>query len=72
MLTLEWDYNSLKQVPKQEPKGEKTVAKPAAKAAGKKEKQSEAKETQIADEVLADPVAEKLRRQRLTYLSFFL
>jgi len=59
------DEEEPKQAPKQDPNGKKTVAKPAAKAAGNKEKQPEAKVTQIADEVLADPVAEKLRQQRL-------
>ena len=59
------------QAPKQEPKEEKPVAKAASKAAGKKTKQPEAaKATQVADQVLADPVAEKLRQQR--YLTIFL
>eukprot|EP00268_Persea_americana_P065860 TRINITY_DN8868_c0_g1_i2.p1 TRINITY_DN8868_c0_g1~~TRINITY_DN8868_c0_g1_i2.p1 ORF type:complete len:231 (-),score=83.92 TRINITY_DN8868_c0_g1_i2:442-1134(-) len=46
--------------PKPEPPAQKTVPKTSAKAGGKKEKVSEA-----ANEVLADPVAEKLRQQRL-------
>ena len=59
------------QAPKPEPKEEKPGAKPAGKAAGKKMKQPEAvKATQVADQVLADPVAEKLRQQR--YLTIFL
>ena len=45
--------------PKPEPPAQKTVPKTSAKAGGKKEKVSEA-----ANEVLADPVAEKLRQQR--------
>lgn len=45
--------------PKPEPPAKKTVPKTSAKAGGKKEKVSEA-----ANEVLADPVAEKLRQQR--------
>jgi len=59
------DEEEPKQAPKQESKEEKTVAKPAGKAAGKKTKQPEAKAVQVDDEVLADPVAEKLRQQRL-------
>ncbi|XP_020255574.1 eukaryotic translation initiation factor 3 subunit J-like isoform X1 [Asparagus officinalis] len=58
------DEEEPKQAPKQEPKEEKT-AKPANKSAGKKTKQPEAKATEVADQVLADPVAEKLRQQRL-------
>lgn len=59
------DDEEPKQVTKQEPKEEKTEAKPASKAAVKKAKQPEVTEAKVADEVLADPVAEKLRQQRL-------
>lgn len=50
---------------KPEPPPEKTEPKPASKGAGKAGKVQEAKKTEIANEVLADPVAEKLRQQRL-------
>ncbi|THU64387.1 hypothetical protein C4D60_Mb01t25940 [Musa balbisiana] len=57
------------EVPVQAPKAEETVqataSKTGRKAAGKKEKLPEAKTSEISNEVLADPVAEKLRQQRL-------
>lgn len=62
----------MEQAPKQESNEVKTVAKPAGKAAGKKTKQPETKAAQVDDEVLADPVAEKLRQQRCIYLIFYL
>lgn len=52
------------QAPKPEPLLEKTEPKPARKGAGKKGKVLEEKKTEVADEVLADPAAEKLRQQR--------
>ncbi|CAA7395900.1 unnamed protein product [Spirodela intermedia] len=53
-----------------QPAVEKPATKPSAKAGGKKTKSAEGKpsiekETVVGDEVLADPVAEKLRQQRL-------
>ncbi|ONK78114.1 uncharacterized protein A4U43_C02F14500 [Asparagus officinalis] len=60
-----WEDEEPKQPPKQVPKEEKTTVKPASKAPVKKAKQPESKAAQIADEVLADSVAEKLRQQRL-------
>ncbi|XP_020244449.1 eukaryotic translation initiation factor 3 subunit J-A-like [Asparagus officinalis] len=59
------DEEEPKQAPKEEPKVEKAVTKAAVKAPAKKAKQPESKAKQVADEVLADPVAEKLRQQRL-------
>ncbi|XP_064949317.1 uncharacterized protein LOC135598849 [Musa acuminata AAA Group] len=57
------------EVPVQAPKAEETVqataSKTGRKPAGKKEKLPEAKTSEISNEVLADPVAEKLRQQRL-------
>ncbi|KAJ8498405.1 hypothetical protein OPV22_008957 [Ensete ventricosum] len=57
------------EVPVQAPKAEQTVqataSKTGRKVAGKKEKLPEAKTSEISNEVLADPVAEKLRQQRL-------
>ncbi|KAK1284746.1 hypothetical protein QJS10_CPB21g01748 [Acorus calamus] len=57
-----WEDEDAEQAPKPEPPAEKEkpAAKPGAKASAKK-----AKEAQVADEVLADPLAEKLRQQRL-------
>ncbi|CAD5193432.1 unnamed protein product [Musa acuminata subsp. malaccensis] len=57
------------EVPVQAPKPEHVVEtaapKPGRKGTGKKEKVPEAKTSEIASEVLADPLAEKLRQQRL-------
>lgn len=59
-----WEDEDTNEKSKPEP------PKPAAKAGGKKGKASEAKtiegkSTSVASEVLADPVAEKLRQQRI-------
>ncbi|KAJ6844769.1 eukaryotic translation initiation factor 3 subunit J-like isoform X1 [Iris pallida] len=59
------DDEDTTQTTKQEPPAEKTTLKPGAKAAGKKAKQPEAVVSKVADEVLSDPLAEKLRQQRL-------
>lgn len=64
--------NLLMQAPKLETK----AAKPGHKGAGEKEKLPEAKRSEIANEVLADPIAEKLRQQRLklcytSHMTFF-
>ncbi|KAJ6797634.1 eukaryotic translation initiation factor 3 subunit J-like isoform X1 [Iris pallida] len=59
------DDEDITQAPKKKPLEEKTTQKSSAKAAGKKLKQPETVEAKVADEVLADPVAEKLRQQRL-------
>lgn len=50
---------------------EKPAPKPSTKGASKKGKQPEpvSKNVEVADEVLSDPLAEKLRQQR--YNSFF-
>ncbi|XP_009418137.2 uncharacterized protein LOC103998400 [Musa acuminata AAA Group] len=53
------------EVPVQAPKLETKAAKPGHKGAGEREKLPEAKRSEIANEVLADPIAEKLRQQRL-------
>ncbi|XP_074558043.1 uncharacterized protein LOC141813935 [Curcuma longa] len=53
------------QVPKPEQAAKTTASKAAVKSAGKKDKLPEAKTPDVADEVLADPFAEKLRQQRL-------
>ncbi|MQL80116.1 hypothetical protein Taro_012565 [Colocasia esculenta] len=58
------------QAPKPQPAVEKNAPKPSGKVGGKKaksaeDKTSEAKKTVVADDVLADPLAEKLRQQRL-------
>ncbi|OAY84911.1 Eukaryotic translation initiation factor 3 subunit J [Ananas comosus] len=53
------------KAPKEEPAVEKTVSKAGAKAAAKKGKQPETKVTEVAIEEAVDPVAEKLRQQRL-------
>ncbi|KAK1312250.1 hypothetical protein QJS10_CPA07g01398 [Acorus calamus] len=57
-----WEDEDAEQAPKPAPPVEKKkpTTKPGAKADDKK-----AKETKVADEVLADPLAEKLRQQRL-------
>ncbi|KAK1264615.1 hypothetical protein QJS04_geneDACA016930 [Acorus gramineus] len=57
-----WEDDDAEQAPKPAPSVEKKkpTTKPGAKADDKK-----AKETKVADEVLADPLAEKLRQQRL-------
>ncbi|MQM05878.1 hypothetical protein Taro_038701, partial [Colocasia esculenta] len=65
-----WEDEDTSKAPKAEPPFEKTASKPAGKVGGKKAKltegkTSEAKENVVADEVHADPVAEKLRQQRL-------
>ncbi|XP_072954302.1 uncharacterized protein [Typha angustifolia] len=53
------------QAPKPEVAVGKTVEKAGGKAAAKKGKQPEINRTEAVDEILADPVAEKLRQQRL-------
>ncbi|CAL9078550.1 hypothetical protein MUK42_26666 [Musa troglodytarum] len=53
------------EVPVQALKLETKAAKPGHKGVGEKEKLPEAKRSEIANEVLADPIAEKLRQQRL-------
>ncbi|XP_058075192.1 uncharacterized protein LOC131223727 [Magnolia sinica] len=53
------DEDVASQVPKPQPAAEKAVPKSTGKGAGKKEKPV------VVDEVLEDPVAEKLRQQRL-------
>ncbi|KAJ0985362.1 hypothetical protein J5N97_003718 [Dioscorea zingiberensis] len=62
-----WEDDDVPPAPKPAPSLEKTVPKTDGKAAGKKiESQQKVTEvTQVADEVLTDPVAEKLRQQRL-------
>ncbi|XP_039113932.1 eukaryotic translation initiation factor 3 subunit J-A-like [Dioscorea cayenensis subsp. rotundata] len=67
-----WEDDDTTQAPKSAPPVEKTTTKPGGKAAGKKVKEPEQKPeqnvTQVnqeVDEVLSDPVAEKLRQQRL-------
>ncbi|XP_010933261.1 uncharacterized protein [Elaeis guineensis] len=59
------DEEDTTPAPKPEPPLEKTEPKPGSKGAGKKGKVLEEKKTEVPDEVLADPVAEKLRQQRL-------
>lgn len=58
------------QAPKPEQTAKDADSKAGIKSAGKKDKLPEAKTADVADEVLADPVAEKLRQQRLC-LCFF-
>lgn len=53
------------QAPKPEHVVETAAPKPGRQGTGKKEKVPEAKTSEIASEVLADPLAEKLRQQRL-------
>ncbi|KAM0941114.1 putative eukaryotic translation initiation factor 3 subunit J [Dioscorea sansibarensis] len=63
-----WEDEDVASAPKPAPLVEKTVPTPDSKAAGKKVKESQQKVTevsQVAAEVLIDPVAEKLRQQRL-------
>ncbi|KAJ3693966.1 hypothetical protein LUZ60_009446 [Juncus effusus] len=50
---------------KPEPVVEKQAAKASSKGAAKKGKQAESKPVEVSDDVLSDPVAEKLRQQRL-------
>nr|CAD1840737.1 unnamed protein product [Ananas comosus var. bracteatus] len=61
------DEEEATQVPKSEAVVEKTVSKPGGKAATKKGKgkQPETKSIEVANEVHIDPIAEKLRQQRL-------
>lgn len=62
----------LMQAPKAEETVQATASKTGRKAAGKKEKLPEAKTSEISNEVLADPVAEKLRQQRLKFFSSYI
>ncbi|RRT76395.1 hypothetical protein B296_00023254 [Ensete ventricosum] len=59
----------LMQAPKPEHVVETAVPKPGRKGTGKKEKVPEAKTSEIASKVLSDPLAEKLRQQRLNNCS---
>eukprot|EP00262_Sarcandra_glabra_P009114 TRINITY_DN2311_c0_g1_i3.p1 TRINITY_DN2311_c0_g1~~TRINITY_DN2311_c0_g1_i3.p1 ORF type:complete len:199 (+),score=67.00 TRINITY_DN2311_c0_g1_i3:182-778(+) len=56
------DEDVASQAPKPEPPAQKPVPKAGGKVGGKKEKE---KPLEVANEELADPVAEKLRQQRL-------
>ncbi|KAJ0975548.1 hypothetical protein J5N97_017513 [Dioscorea zingiberensis] len=65
-----WEDDDALQASKPPPPVEETAAKLAGKATGKKVKEPEPKPevtqvNQVADDVLSDPVAEKLRQQRL-------
>uniref|UniRef100_A0A1D1XI18 Eukaryotic translation initiation factor 3 subunit J n=1 Tax=Anthurium amnicola TaxID=1678845 RepID=A0A1D1XI18_9ARAE len=65
-----WEDEDASEVPKPQPPIEKTVPKASVKAGGKKAimaqgETSEVKETLVPDEVLSDPIQEKLRQQRL-------
>ncbi|RWW72901.1 hypothetical protein BHE74_00019247 [Ensete ventricosum] len=62
----------LMQAPKAEQTVQATASKTGRKVAGKKEKLPEAKTSEISNEVLADPVAEKLRQQRLKLCSSYI
>ncbi|KAG6529993.1 hypothetical protein ZIOFF_012210 [Zingiber officinale] len=55
----------LQQETKPQQEVEVTATKTGGKGATKKDKQPEAKKVEITNDVLADPVAEKLRQQRL-------
>ncbi|XP_042458177.1 eukaryotic translation initiation factor 3 subunit J-like isoform X2 [Zingiber officinale] len=59
------DEEDTVEAPKPEQEAKTTASKAGAKSAGKKDKLPEAKTSNVADDVLADPVAEKLRQQRL-------
>ncbi|XP_074590635.1 uncharacterized protein LOC141846496 [Curcuma longa] len=60
-----WEDEDFEPVPKPEQAAKTMTSKAAVKSPGKKDKLPEAKTSDVADEVLADPVAEKLRQQRL-------
>ncbi|XP_042459220.1 eukaryotic translation initiation factor 3 subunit J-like isoform X1 [Zingiber officinale] len=62
-----WDDEEepVQQETKPQQEVEVTATKTGGKGATKKDKQPEAKKVEITNDVLADPVAEKLRQQRL-------
>ncbi|XP_078434855.1 uncharacterized protein LOC144705877 [Wolffia australiana] len=65
-----WEDEDSSEKPKPQPTVEKPAPKPSAKSHGKKAKAgelnvNEGKSTTVSNDVLSDPLAEKLRQQRL-------